>query len=419
MPTKRKPVKKKKVEKRSHKSTAAFLTICAIILLLGGFFIGYEKGKVENTGFKVEGISDIGERGEDPSFSIFWEAWEILQDVHINAAEVSAQDYIYAAVQGLAGVFNDPYTVFFPPTEAQKFKEDVSGKFYGIGAEIGIGDSGYITVVAPLKDSPAEKEGVQTSDIIIEIDGTKTDGMSTEEAVNLIRGEKGVAVVLTIVREDEVGSQEITIVRDQIKVPTIEVEYVGEGESIAHIRLFSFNENAYEQVSDALEEARGKGVDGVVLDLRSNPGGFLQVANQIAGLFVERGTVVVTERFKTGKDREFTANGSARYKDMPLVVLINQGSASASEILAGALRDIKGTKLVGMTSFGKGTVQELIELSDNSSLKITIAQWEMPAGDILTEDGISPDIEVDFTKEDFDNEVDPQLEAAIQELQGE
>lgn len=419
MPTKRTPSRAKKVEKKSHKSTAAFLTICSIVLLLGGFFIGYEKGKTENSGFTVQGITDVGEKGSEPSFSIFWEAWEVLQDVHISAADVSAQDYIYAAVQGLAGVFDDPYTVFFPPTEAQKFKEDVSGKFYGIGAEIGIGDSGYITVVAPLKDSPAEKAGVLTGDIIIEIDGTKTDGMSTEEAVNLIRGEKGASVVLTIVREEEVGSQEITIVRDQIKVPTIEVSYVGEDEKIAHIRLFSFNENAFEQVSNALQEAKNQGVDGVVFDLRSNPGGFLQVANQIAGLFVEKGTVVVTERFKTGRDREFTASGSARYKDMPLTILINQGSASASEILAGALRDINGTKLVGMTSFGKGTVQELIELSDGSSLKITIAQWEMPGGDILTEDGIAPDIEVDFTKEDFDNDVDPQLDAAIKELQGE
>ncbi|MDP3881009.1 MAG: S41 family peptidase [bacterium] len=386
------------------------LIIASLIFL--GFFVGYKEGVRENKVFTIENVKNLGDKEKEADFAIFWEAWTTLKGVHIDGPEIVSQDLVYGAIKGLAGAFNDPYTVYFPPAEARKFEEDVSGRFYGIGAEIDLNESGNVIVITPLKDSPAEKSGLRAADLILEIDGISTKGMTTDEAVTLIRGELGDPVILTVARENEL--LEIVITREEIQVPTLSYELVGDREQFAHIYLSSFNENAASAFAKALRDAESDNAKGIIVDLRFNPGGFLEVANNLAGWFIDRGEVVVTERFRVGNDHEFRSRGTGEFKDFPVVILVNEGSASASEIFAGALRDHNDVPLIGKTTFGKGTVQELVRLSDNSSLKITIAEWEMPAGQILTRDGLTPDFEVDLDIDRLEAEgIDSQLEEAI------
>jgi carboxyl-terminal processing protease len=404
------PKKKKKNNPNLKIAVGAVLVLSSLIFL--GFFVGYKEGVKENKVFTIENVKNLGDKEKEADFAVFWEAWTALKGVHIDGPEVGAQDLVYGAIKGLAGSFNDPYTVYFPPKEARKFEEDVSGRFYGIGAEIDLNENGTVIVVTPLKDSPAEKAGLRAADLILEIDGTSTKGMTTDEAVGQIRGELGEPVVLSVARENEL--LEITIVRAEIQVPTLSYELVGDIEQFAHIYLSSFNENAASAFAKALRDSQSDNVKGIIIDLRFNPGGFLEVANNLAGWFIGNGEVVVTERFRVGKDHEFRSRGTGEFSDFPVVILINEGSASASEIFAGALRDHNDVPLIGKTTFGKGTVQELVRLSDNSSLKITIAEWEMPAGEILTKDGITPDFEVELDIDRLEAEgVDSQLEEAI------
>lgn len=386
------------------------LILSAIIFI--SFFVGYKEGAKSSKFFAVENVLNIDDRAKQADFEVFWEAWTTLKGIHIDGPSVSSQDLVYGAIKGLAGAFQDPYTTYFPPQEARKFEEDVSGRFYGIGAEIDLDKNGSVIVVTPLKDSPAERARLMASDLILEIDGISTKNMTTNEAVSLIRGELGVPVTLIVSRGNEVLN--ITIIREEIKIPTLQYSLVGSREQFAHIYLSSFNENAASAFAQALRDTKRDGAQGLIIDLRFNPGGFLEVANNLAGWFVDRGEIIVTERFRVGKDHEFRSRGTGEFKDFPVVILVNEGSASASEIFAGALRDHNHVPLIGKTTFGKGTVQELVKLSDNSSLKITIAEWEMPAGEILTKDGITPDFEVDLDLDRLEAEgVDSQLEEAI------
>ncbi|MDP2629140.1 MAG: S41 family peptidase [Candidatus Harrisonbacteria bacterium] len=395
--------------------TGAVLAV--ILLLIGGYFIGFSQGAQQSQVFSIENVKNIDEEAQEADFRLFWEAWDKLKALHIRGNEISSQELLYGAVSGLAGAFDDPYTTFFPPEEAKKFEEDVKGRFGGIGAEIGLNKNGVLTIVAPLKDSPAEAAGLQAADLILEIDGESTQDINIDEAVSNIRGEEGSTVVLTIFREGFNETKEVSIIRAQIKVPTLEYKLVDD-DRFAHIRLFSFNENAPQVFADALQQSLDDKTEGIILDLRNNPGGFLQIANSLAGWFLEDGQIVVTERFRVGKDQVFKAQGPGLFKNTPMVILINQGSASASEILAGALRDHNKVPLVGQTSFGKGTVQELVRLRGEASLKITIAEWEMPAGEILSEDGLTPDVEVEFSDEDLEAGIDTQLNKAIETLTG-
>ncbi|PIR88655.1 MAG: peptidase S41 [Candidatus Harrisonbacteria bacterium CG10_big_fil_rev_8_21_14_0_10_44_23] len=385
------------------------------VLLFSGYMVGLVEGEKTTTQFTVQNVKNIDDDAQQADFQVFWEAWDKLKDLHIKKDQISSQDLVYGAIKGLAGSFNDPYTVFFPPSDAEKFEQDVTGVFGGIGAEISIDETGTLVVIAPLKNSPAETAGVQSGDYILKVDGKSTDGMSTDEAVKIIRGPEGSPVVLNIYREGFFEPQDITVIRARIEVPTLDYRLVDDGR-YALIQLYSFNENASKLFAQALQRAVTDKAQGIILDLRNNPGGFLDVATELSGWFIEKGGTVVTERFSIGNDSVFTSRGNGAFKDFPVVILINQGSASASEILAGALRDHNNTPLVGRTSFGKGTVQELVSLRDKSSLKITIAQWVMPGGDILTEAGITPDYEVNFTPEDIEAGIDVQLNKAIEVL---
>jgi len=316
---------------------------------------------------------------------------------------------------------DSPYSEFFKPEDAKKFEEDISGSFGGIGAEIGSKD-GFIVIVSPLKNSPAERAGLKPGDKILMINSTSTEGMSVVEAVKLIRGEVGTEVKLTILREKEEKPKEIKIIREIIQVPTLDYE-VKDG--ILIVKLYSFNTNAeelfYKAVVDGFLRQKAQ---GLILDLRNNPGGFLDVAVDLAGWFLKKGTLVVKEvtREKNNGGNNHLANGNGALKDIPVVVLINKGSASASEILAGALQIQRGVKLVGEETFGKGTVQRLIKLSDGSSLKITVANWVLPNGQILEGNGLKPDIEVKTNNEEQDNKDtknDPQLQKALEVVKEE
>lgn len=350
------------------------------------------------------------------NFSLFWEAWGLIKDNFVGRANLDVQKMIYGAISGMVSSLDDPYTVFFTPQDTKRFIEDVQGNFQGVGMQIDV-KNGQLQVVAPLEDTPAQKAGILAGDKILKINGTTTVGMTAEEAVNLIRGPKGTSVTLTLMRDSWEESKDVTIVRSIINIASLKLDIRNDG--VAYIRLYEFSEKASADFSDAAIKILNSNSERIVLDLRGNPGGYLEVANYIAGWFLEKGQIVTIEDFGNGEGRiEHKAEGNAMLQNYPLVVLIDKGSASGSEILAGALRDDRSIKLIGETSFGKGSVQNLEKMEDGSSLKVTIAKWLTPKGESISDHGLEPDIKVEMTEEDVAQEKDPQLDKAIEVLQG-
>ena len=393
------------------KSTSYIAVIFSVFALVGvGYFWGYRIGSENPRKIIAQGVTGIDSRLQDGDFNTFWETWKLIDDNYLRSDKISGKERVYGAIKGLVGSLGDPYSQFFTPVEAKKFEEDVQGIFSGIGAEIGIRND-QLSIVSPLKNSPAEKAGIKAGDWILKINSTSTEGMSTEKAVTLIRGPEGTTATLNIYREGWDKPRDFSIVRQKIEVPTLDSEMKGD---YAYIALHSFNANASKVFYDAVKEAVNKDAKGIILDLRNNPGGYLEVAVNLAGYFVEPGQTVVSENDRTKTIETFKSSGNGALKDMPLVILVNEGSASASEILAGALRDLRGVKLIGETTFGKGTVQQLKELSDGSEFKVTIAHWVLPSGHILENGGLKPDYEVKLTDEDFAAKKDPQLEKALE-----
>ena len=389
------------------------LVIGAVIISVGFFYLGYSKGVLYPKEIIVRGIDNLEEDEINVNFGIFWQVWDKIKKDYIDGESAKDQDLVYGAVGGMVDALKDPNTVFFPPEDAKKFEEDVSGSFGGIGAEIGIRNE-QLVIIAPLKDSPAERSSLKSNDKILLIDKTPTTGLDVNEAVKIIRGEIGTKVTLAILRNGWSEPKDFTITRETIKVPTL--DFTMTDDQIAHLQLYSFNENAnYLFYQAALKTLTGD-ARGMGLDLRNNPGGYLEVAVDLASWFIDRGKLVVSEKFRSGAETAFRANGNGALKNLPIVVLVNQGSASASEILAGALRDQRGAKLVGEKTFGKGSVQEVMPLADNSSLKVTIAHWVLPSGQIIDKTGLAPDFEVKLTDEDREAERDPQLDKALEVL---
>jgi len=372
-----------------------------IIVALVSFQLGISKGQVECSVCAPE----------DMDFSLFWEAYHELQNKFVKEELLNDQNIVYGAIRGMTASLEDPYTLFFSPSETQSFLEDVDGLFEGVGMEIGIRDE-QLQVIAPLEGTPAKDAGFMAGDKIISIDGTSTIDLTVTEAVNLIRGPKGTDVVLTIYREAWGELRDITVTRGVIEVPSLSWELIED--NIAYIQLYQFSRLAGGDFRKAAYEIIGSNADRIILDLRNNPGGYLEISREIAGWFLNRKDVVVIEKFGDGQEQIYEAQGNGVFRDYEVVVLINQGSASASEILSGALRDNKDVLLIGMKSFGKGSVQQLESLNGGSSLKITIAEWLTPNGDQITDIGLEPDIEVDYTEENYLNDEDPQLQKAIE-----
>ena len=400
-----------KIHKKGYLGLIVIFVI--VIAAIGGaFYLGYQRGTENPKTVLIEGVSSINVGNEEAvDFSLFWEAWQLLKKKYVNNKDLDNQNLLYGAISGIFYSVEDDYTVFMPPSDAQKFVEDISGEFSGIGAEIGLREN-QLVIVSPLKGTPADRAGLRPMDKILEVNSESTDGITVDEAVKKIRGAKGTTVVLTILRDDWSEAREVPIVRDTIQVPTLDWEIKDNG--IAYIHLYNFYERApYMFYQMAIDFAQNS-PKGIVLDLRNNPGGYLDVAINLAGWFVDNGDVVVTEEFGTGNVQNYTSYGNGYLKDLPIIVLMNEGSASASEILAGALRDIRGAEIVGQKSFGKGTVQEVEQLSDGSLAKITVAHWRLPDGQLIEKNGLDPDYEVELTEEDFLSERDPQLDKAME-----
>ena len=345
-------------------------------------------------------------------FSLFWDAYNKLKQNYINPKDINDEKIIYGAIEGMTNSLDDPYTAFFNPTEAKKFQDDLSGSFDGIGVEIGIKKE-LLTVIAPLKNTPGEKAGLKSGDIITQINGESTANMTTDDAVDIIRGKRGTAVTLTIYREDWKDTKDIEIIRDKIVIPSMEWEIVNE--NIAHVEIYQFGDTLLNDFNYAANQILKSGAEKIVLDLRNNPGGYLETARKIASYFLSPDQTVAIEDFGEGKEQTiYKTDGNHILQKYPLVVLINQGSASASEILAGALRDNRGIKLIGEKSFGKGSVQEVVYLKGNSFLKITIAKWLTPNGSSISEVGLEPDIKIMEENSDDNSEKDVQLEKALE-----
>lgn len=349
-------------------------------------------------------------------FAPFWRAWSILDEKMVTASSTDTQTKIYGSIQGLAESYGDPYTTFFPPAESKIFKEDIAGDFGGVGMEIGIKNK-QLQVISPIKGSPADKASVKAGDLILSVNSTSTAGMSSDQAVKFIRGPKGTEVKIMFL---PVGSQKPvtkTIVRDTIIVPTIDTTTKPGGISV--ISLYSFTATSPNLFRQALREFILSGNHKLILDLRNNPGGYLDAAWDIASWFLPAGKIVVTEDFgKNGSPNIFRSKGYDIFNDkLRMIVLVDGGSASASEILAGALQENGVAKLVGTKTFGKGSVQELVSLTSDTSLKITIARWLTPNGHNLSHDGLVPDYEVPVTEKDLQNKNDVQMAKAVELLQ--
>ena len=345
-------------------------------------------------------------------FSLFWDSYNKLQQNFFDPSKIDSQKIIYGAIEGMAKSLDDPYTSFFNPEEAQKFMQDLSGSFEGIGAEIGI-KTEQLTIVAPLEGSPAQASGIKAGDVIIKIDNTEASDLTTDEAVGLIRGAKGTVVTLTIFRTGWSAAKDFKITRDTIIVHP--AKWSLKNGNVAYIQITQFDENLVADFQKTVAEILQSPAEKIVLDLRNNPGGYLEVAQNIAGWFLEKGQIVTIEDFGGKKEQQlYKSDGTAELLGYPIVVLINEGSASASEILAGSIRDNKGAKLIGTKSFGKGSVQEILDLRGGSFLKITIAKWLTPKGASISEVGLSPDVKVDITDEDVEQDKDPQLDKALE-----
>lgn len=387
--------------------------VASVILAFGvGFLFG------ERSSNTVLSFSNLEGAPVTVDLAAVWKAWGLLEEKFVPATttkNTTHEDHVWGLIEGLADSYDDPYTVFLPPLKSQSFEEEIRGKFGGVGIEIGFRDN-ILSVIAPLKGTPGDAAGILSGDLIIEIDGQGTQSMTMDEAIDLIRGDVGTEVVLTIAREGEQEFLTIPVVRDIIEVPTLEHELRDDGVYV--ISLYNFGGTAVTEMRTALRDFIESDATKLILDLRGNPGGYLEAAVEIASWFLPIGKTVVVEDY--GPKRDTMIHRSKGYDiiddEVEIVILIDGGTASASEILAGALKEHNVGTLIGKKTFGKGSVQELVDVTENTSLKITIARWLTPNGISLSNNGLVPDYEVEITSDDIEAERDPQLDAALEYL---
>lgn len=362
----------------------------------GGFFTAKHYGVLPDNLLNFQSNFFSGQ-----NLTLFWEAWQAVSNKFIDREKIDQKKAFYGALQGMVKSIGDDYTEFYSPQEAKIFNEDISGSFEGVGMEITV-RRGIITVVSPLEDTPAWRAGIKSGDLILKINNEDATNLKLEEAVMKIRGPKGTKVILTIMREDFKEPKDIEIVRDVIVVHAVKFKMLEN--NIGYIKILNFGKNSVPEFYNAINDLLTKGANKLILDLRNNPGGFLESAVIISSWFLPKGDKVVIEDFG-GKSpqRIHRSLGPGILSNLPLVVLVNRGSASASEILAGALRDNLNVKILGEKTFGKGSVQEVVNLSDGSLVKVTVARWLTPKGKLIEGKGIDPDIEIksESDKEDL------------------
>jgi carboxyl-terminal processing protease len=399
----------------------------ALLLAAGTFASGVQigsgnDGRTQTAGFLNLLFTDPPPAVAQPDMTEFWRVWELMEQKYVAASSsqsISVEERIQGAIDGLVDTYGDPYTVYLPPVEASQFEDDVSGEFSGVGMEVGLRD-GLVTVIAPLVDTPAEQAGILAGDVIVRIDDVSTEDMRIDQAVRLIRGEQGSTVELTMFREGESDFITIPVVRDTIEIPTVRTSVQ---DDTFVITIFSFNAVSEDRVRDALQDYMNSDTERLIVDVRGNPGGFLQSAVSVASFFLPAGKVVVSQESGVERTEKLFRSRSrlqtTRFNPDNLVVLVDNGSASASEILAGALQDHGVATVIGTQTFGKGSVQELVELADGSSLKVTVARWLTPNGTSISAGGLTPDIIINRTAQQRLSGEDPQLEAALAFLDGE
>ncbi|MBP9670308.1 S41 family peptidase [Candidatus Woesebacteria bacterium] len=397
-----------------------FLILSFGVLVFAG---GYETAKVrlgKSDNQIIQKFTGNSNQGavNAADFSKFWEVWKRLENSYVDPSKLDYAKMTWGSMQGLAQSLEDPYTQYLPPKENKQATEDLNGAFFGVGIELGYKDE-TLAVVSPITGMPAEKAGVKPGDLILHIKDEKkqvdidTRGMTLPTAVGYIRGEKGTPVILTMYRDGEAKSFDITIVRDEIVVPSVELKFIEKnGKKVAHLELHKFGGRTDKEWTTKIAEIVAAKPAGVVLDLRNNPGGYLDGAVFVSSEFLSSGVVVKQEGRKSSETYSVDRKGSLT--SIPLVVLVNKGSASASEITAGALQDAKRAQIVGVQSFGKGTVQEVQDLADVSSLHVTVAKWILPSGRWIDKEGITPDVKVEDNLETKD--VDEQLDQAIETM---
>ena len=391
------------------------LTIAALLVALVTS-VAFLAGFAARASFAPEPTTAAVEpaRSEEEAFRVFWEAWHILERDFYGGLP-DAQEMSYSAIRGVIDDLDDKYTAFLDPEMAAVVREDMSGSFQGIGAVVNMNDDGQLEIVRTFDDKPAARAGLKPGDIVLAVDDTAIEKMSVFEAVALIRGPAGSVARLTIKRQGVEEPFVVEVVRQKIEMPVVESEMLDDG--IAYLKLAEFNAQAASKLKADLQSLLAEEPRGLILDLRDNPGGFLNVSVEIGSQFVGEGSILV-EKLKDGQHRDYPAQSGGLGTDIPLVVLVNGGSASASEIVAGAIQDAGRGILIGEQTLGKGSVQLSHYLSDGSELRVTIARWFTPNGRAIHEEGLTPDIQVDMTEEDIETGRDPQLQRAIEYLQG-
>ncbi len=391
--------------------------IGAVIVLVGLAFFAGTTTSESSLFSSSEPVYDV-RAPEAVDLAPLFKAWTLLDANFAPAtttATTTAEEKLYGAIQGLAAAYGDDYTVFLPPVEKQIFETQVAGDFSGVGMEIGK-RGGLLTVIAPIKDTPAYRAGIQTGDIILKINGESTLELAVETAVSKIRGPKGTQVTLSISRASKDGGKEfdISVMRDTIELPTVDFERRGDG--IFVIQVYMFNGQAPRKFADALYEFEKSGAGKLIIDLRGNPGGYLEASVDMASWFIPSGEVIVTQDYAQEGDQVYRSAGfGTLFPNVDIAILLNGGSASASEIFAGALRDHDRATLIGQQSFGKGSVQQVFDVTKDTSLKITIARWLTPNGVSISHEGLTPDVPVELPAELKEGE-DPTLDRAVEFL---
>lgn len=417
-----------------YKKQKILKSFIIILLLVFLFFLGFFLG---NNNLEKNNQKEVlySERNLEEIHTL----WEKIDKKFVDtrkdqSEEITEQEHIWGAMRGLTSSFQDPYTIFLPPSDNRYLQEDIKGEFFGVGMEI-TNRNGLLTVVSPLPQSPAFQAGIRPKDIISEIEGKDSLEMSSHNAVRLIRGEKGTKVKLQILRKENTEPLEIEIIRDLIKIPVVKT-YQKDGVFV--IKIYSFAENSPQKFVAGIQEFIKSGKQKLIIDLRGNSGGHLFAVTYILGMFLEKDKIILTENYGNNnsnrKENKILKSGDYHRNNdlinifndnLQLGILVDSGSASASEILAGVLLDYQKAILFGTNTFGKGTVQELIQLENQAALKVTVAKWILPKGSWITEEGISPDVEIEISEEElkkrfqdgiFQTKIDPQLETAIEYL---
>jgi len=400
----------------------AIMVALAVVVIVGAFGAGYmarafqaPAGAPSASTFAAPQSPQVTFTDEDvpPEFEVFWEAWAFVEGEFYGDVP-SKQDRVYGAIRGMVNAYGDENTAFIEPDRAAIFREDVSGSFEGIGAAVRMDEMGRLVIAEPFAGRPAAESGLARGDIVLAVDGQSLQGLSLYESIGLIRGPAGSTVVLTVFRDGVDEPFDVPVIRARIEIEVVESERL-EGD-IGYIRLTEFSRGATGKMAEAIKQLNAEEpLKALILDLRDNPGGLLDESIFVSSQFIDEGVITI-EKLKEDEEQVFEAQPGGVVPEVPLVVLVNRGSASASEIVAGAIQDSGRGTVLGEQTFGKGTVQIPHSLSDGSELRVTIAEWLTPSGKQISGEGIVPDVYVERTQEDFVEDRDPQLERAIEYL---